>query len=224
MWFFRHFFAPYLFDRSRNNRRYKQPSKFWREKMSRKPLLKLLRWFFVHGTNNKLVWIYPWRVCLNSKVLSNRMQKNCYRLNTNHWLNGIKSTLKKNPHNCRNSNPRGRGISIYKAIQDVPFFKVSFFSLNSWTRYENWPKIPETQTGYDYLLKNTRLLFSLSFCNLKILRQGIEMPIFSRTGCGDSLKNGHLPFILHSSAPLSRGPNSTHQTKPEPKLKSTTAL
>ena len=31
-WFFRHFFAPYLFDRSRNNRRYKQPSKFWREK------------------------------------------------------------------------------------------------------------------------------------------------------------------------------------------------
>ena len=43
MWFFRHFFAPYLFERSRNNRRYKQPSKFWREKMFRKPHLKLLR-------------------------------------------------------------------------------------------------------------------------------------------------------------------------------------
>ena len=36
MWFFRHFFAPYLFDRSRNNRRYKQPSRFSREKMFRK--------------------------------------------------------------------------------------------------------------------------------------------------------------------------------------------
>ena len=52
MWFFRHFFAPFLFHRSRNNRRYNQPSKFWREKMSRKPHLKLLRWFLVDGTNN----------------------------------------------------------------------------------------------------------------------------------------------------------------------------
>ena len=43
MWFFRHFFAPYLFDRSRNNRRDKLRSKFWGEKMFRKPHLKLLR-------------------------------------------------------------------------------------------------------------------------------------------------------------------------------------
>ena len=27
------------------------------------------------------------------------------------------------------------------------------------------------------------------------------MQIFSQTGCGDSLKNGHLPVKLHSSAP-----------------------
>ena len=51
MWFFRHFFAPYLFHRSRNNRRDKLRSMFWREKMFRKPHLKLLRWFSVHGTN-----------------------------------------------------------------------------------------------------------------------------------------------------------------------------
>ena len=34
MWFFRHFFAPHLFHRSRNNRRDKLRSKFWREKCS----------------------------------------------------------------------------------------------------------------------------------------------------------------------------------------------
>ena len=27
------------------------------------------------------------------------------------------------------------------------------------------------------------------------------MQFFSQTGCGDSLKNGHLPVKLHSSAP-----------------------
>ena len=53
MWFFRHFFAPYLFHRSRNNRRDKLRSKFWREKMFRKPHLKLLRWFSVYGTNKQ---------------------------------------------------------------------------------------------------------------------------------------------------------------------------
>ena len=40
---FQTFFAPYLFHRSRNNRRDKLHSKFWREKMFRKPHLKLLR-------------------------------------------------------------------------------------------------------------------------------------------------------------------------------------
>ena len=52
MWFFRHFFTPYLFHRSRNNRRDKLRSKCWREKMFRKPHLKLLRWFSVHEANN----------------------------------------------------------------------------------------------------------------------------------------------------------------------------
>ena len=51
MWLFRHFFAPYLFDRSRNNRRDKLRSKFWREKMFGKPHLKLLRWCSVRGIN-----------------------------------------------------------------------------------------------------------------------------------------------------------------------------
>ena len=37
------FFAPYLLHNSRNNRRFKLRSKFWREKMFRKPHLKLLR-------------------------------------------------------------------------------------------------------------------------------------------------------------------------------------
>ena len=52
MWFFRHSFAPYLFHRSRNNRRDKLRSKFWPEKMFSKPHLKLLRWCSVRGTNN----------------------------------------------------------------------------------------------------------------------------------------------------------------------------
>ena len=52
MWFFRHFFAPYLFHRSRSNRRDKLRSKVWREKMFGKPHLKLLRWCSVHGTNS----------------------------------------------------------------------------------------------------------------------------------------------------------------------------
>ena len=51
MWFFRHCFAQYLFHPSRNNRCHKQRSKFWREKMFRKPHLKLLRWCLVRDTN-----------------------------------------------------------------------------------------------------------------------------------------------------------------------------
>ena len=42
----------YLFNRSRNNWRDKLRSKFWRGKIFRKPHLKLIRWFSVHGTNN----------------------------------------------------------------------------------------------------------------------------------------------------------------------------
>ena len=51
MRFCKHLFAPYLFHRSRNNRRAKLRSKFWREKMFRKSHLKLLRRCSVRGTN-----------------------------------------------------------------------------------------------------------------------------------------------------------------------------
>ena len=53
MWFFRHFFAPHMFHCNRNNRRDKPRSKFWLEKMFRKPHLKPLRWCSVRGTNKK---------------------------------------------------------------------------------------------------------------------------------------------------------------------------
>ena len=40
------------------------------------------------------------------------------------------------------TNIRG-GQFQYKPIRDVPFFRVSFFSVNSWTGYENWSEIPK---------------------------------------------------------------------------------
>ena len=52
---FQTFFAPFLLHRSRNNRRDKLSSKFWRETMFRKPHLKLMRWCLVSGTN-KVPW------------------------------------------------------------------------------------------------------------------------------------------------------------------------
>ena len=51
---FGHFFAPYLQRCNRNNTNEKQRNKFWREKMFRKPCLKLLRWFLILGTNKWL--------------------------------------------------------------------------------------------------------------------------------------------------------------------------
>ena len=41
----------------------------------------------------------------------------------------------------------------------------------------------------------------LFFCNLKILKQGIEMQIFFLNGLWRFLKNGNLPVKLHSSDP-----------------------
>ena len=41
--------------------------------------------------------------------------------------------------------------------------------------------------------------------NLKIPKQGINMQIFFLNGLWRSLKNGHLPFKLHSSAPQGIG-------------------
>ena len=72
--------------------------------------------------------------------------------------------------------------------------------------------IRNSKTGYDYLLKNNRLLFSrtIDYCfpycfgifrNLIIPKQGIEMQIFFLNGLWRFLKNGHLPVKLHSSAP-----------------------
>ena len=87
MWFFRHFFAPYLFNRSRNNRRGKLHSKSWRKKMFRKPHLKLLRWCSVRGTNKSFIEIcllttavfnsQPniWVILINSNNYSLGMQK-----------------------------------------------------------------------------------------------------------------------------------------------------
>ena len=98
--------------------------------------------------------------------------------------------------------PISRGALPYKRVQDVLFFRVLFFSINS-------------ETGYDYLFKNNRLLFSRTidycfpycfgiFCNLIIPKQGIEMPIFFLNGLWRFLTNGHLPVNLHSSAPRVR--------------------
>ena len=86
----------------------------------------------------------------------------------------------------------------YKPIRDVPFFRISFFSIN----YDH----------YDHLFKNSKLLFSRTinycfpivfgiFCNLIIPKQGIEMQIVFPNGLWRFLKNGHLPVKLHSIAP-----------------------
>ena len=40
-------------------------------------------------------------------------------------------------------NTGGGGAFPYKSIRNVPFFRVSFFSINSWTEYENWSEIPK---------------------------------------------------------------------------------
>ena len=75
-----------------------------------------------------------------------------------------------------------------------------------------WKLIRNSETGYDYLFKNNRLLFSrtidycfpivyVMFCNLIIPKQGIEMQILFLNGLWRFLKNGHLPDKLHSSAP-----------------------
>ena len=66
----------------------------------------------------------------------------------------------------------------------------------------------KSETGYDYLFKNNKLLFSRTidycfllfsdFCNLIFPKQGIEMQIFSKQVVG-FLKHGHLLVKLHSS-------------------------
>ena len=70
--------------------------------------------------------------------------------------------------------------------------------------------IINSETGYDYLFKNNKLLFSRTidycfllfsdFCNLIIPKQGIEMPAncFPKRVVG-FLKNGHLLVKLHST-------------------------
>ena len=95
----------------------------------------------------------------------------------------------------------------YKPIRDVPFFRVSFFSINSWTGYENWSNglWLFVQEQKSIVLKNNRLLFSLLFCNLKIPKQGIKMQTFFLNGLWRLLKNGHLSVKLHSSAPPGLG-------------------
>ena len=46
--------------------------------------------------------------------------------------------------NCANYNSGGGGGALlYKPIRDVPFFRVSFFSINAWMGYKNWSEIPK---------------------------------------------------------------------------------
>ena len=68
------------------------------------------------------------------------------------------------------------GALPHKPIRDVPFFRVSFFSLNLLTEHKN-------PIDCDCLFKNNRLLFyplfSGNICNLIIPKQCIEMQFFS---------------------------------------------
>ena len=92
------------------------------------------------------------------------------------------------------SCPGWGGALPYKAIREVPFFRVSFFSINSWMGYENWSEIPKRVMT---LFKNKRLLFSRTICYCfpywfpivlwsKNSETGYQNAIFSQTGCGDS--------------------------------------
>ena len=97
--------------------------------------------------------------------------------------------------------PGGKNLKTYfhNPIRDVPFLRVSFFSINSWTGYENW-----SETSDDYLFKNNRLLFSLLFLNFLLSNNsetGYRSAIFFLNGLWKFLKNGYLPVKLHLSAP-----------------------
>ena len=103
----------------------------------------------------------------------------------------------------------GGGALPYKPIRDVPFFRVSFFSINSWTGYENWSEIPKRvmticSRTKGYCFQEQWAIVSLLFCNLKIPKQGIKMQFFFLNGLWRLLKNRHLPVKLHSSAPPPR--------------------
>ena len=95
-----------------------------------------------------------------------------------------------------------------KPIRDVPFFRVSIFSLNSWTGYKQL--IKNSQTGYDYLFKNNRPLFSLLSSDLIIPKQGIEFKFFFLNRLSRFLKNRHLHVMLDSSAPPPSGQTRYH--------------
>ena len=97
--------------------------------------------------------------------------------------------------------PGGGGTSTYtytgRAVFQGIIFQHKFLN-------RVWKLIRNSETGYDYLFKNNRLLFSLlfwNFCNVIIPKQGTEMHIFFLNGLWRFLKNGHLPVKLHSSVP-----------------------
>ena len=82
----------------------------------------------------------------------------------------------------------GGGALPYKPIRDVPFFRVSFFSINSWTGNENWSEIPKqvmiicSRTIVYCFQEQKTFVFPIVFeifCNLIIPKQGIEMQFFS---------------------------------------------
>ena len=76
--------------------------------------------------------------------------------------------------------PGGGGRALpYKPIRDVPFFRVSFFSLESWTGYENWSDIQKRviticSKTIDYC---SPIVFVL-FCNKKNSETGYRHAIF----------------------------------------------
>ena len=101
------------------------------------------------------------------------------------WVNNLKMRWLVNPG----------GALPYKPIRDVPFFRVLFFSINSWTGYENWSEIPKRvmticsrTKGYCFqeqnaiVFKNNRLLFSQLFSSCFVILFCTLTPINSWTG------------------------------------------
>ena len=71
---------------------------------------------------------------------------------------------------------QGGGALPYKPIRDVPFFGVSFFSVNSWTRYEIDQKFRNglwlfVQEQKAIVFKNNRLLFFLLFSHCFVIQK-----------------------------------------------------
>ena len=86
-----------------------------------------------------------------------------------------------------------------KPIRDVPFLRVSILSLNSWTGYKNWSKIPKQVMN---ICSRTICHCFLLFSNLIIPKQSLKCNFFP-TQAAEILKNGQLPGpYTHFSNPV----------------------